>query len=287
MNNKEKSLKSTKIEHAEIDILASISKLISSTNEDGKKFEEIFKLLSRLVPFESASLFIFDEEKEILKQVGKFNGGVDLVQNFSFGKGMGLSAFVAEEKRPILLPNLHDGPRFAEGTLKSFLSIPMIVHEKLVGVLNFGHSSAEKFDESHIEYLEIVAAQLAGIILQIMYTEKLEEKNKKLEEMNESLTNAQEKLIDAEKMATLGHVTAGINHEINNPLAVISGHLQLLEMESDSISKSVFSRLKIVMKEVDRISHILKNLQKVKKIVLANYTNDGVHMLDINKSIVS
>lgn len=280
-------MKSKEIDHVEINILSSISKLIVSTNEDGNKFEEIFNLLSRLVPFESASLFMYEEKTEELKQVGEFNGGVDLVQNFSFGKGMGLSAFVAEEKRPILLPNLHDGPRFAKGTLKSFLSIPMIVHEKLAGVLNFGHSLPEKFDKSHIEYLEIVAAQLAGIILQVKYTEKLEENNEKLEEMNKSLTNAQEKLVESEKMATLGHVTAGINHEINNPLAVISGHLQLLEIEPDGISESVINRLKIVMNEVDRISDILKNLQKVKKIVLANYTNDGVHMLDINKSILS
>lgn len=280
-------MKSKEIDHIEREILSSISKLISSTNEDGKKFEEIFNLLSRVVPFESASLFIFEEENEVLKQVSEFNGGVDLIQNFSFGKGMGLSAFVAEEKRPILLPNLHDGPRFAEGTLKSFLSIPMVVHEKLTGVLNFGHSIPEKFNKSHIEYLEIVAAQLAGIILQVKYTDKLEENNRKLEEMNESLINAQEKLVEAEKMATLGHVTAGINHEINNPLAVISGHLQLLEIDPDGISESVIKRLKIIMKEVERISDILKNLQKVKKIVLANYTNDGVHMLDINKSIIA
>ena len=280
-------MKSKENDHIEIDILSSISKLISSTKGNEKNFEEIFNLLSRLVPFESASLFIYEEENEVLKQVGEFNGGVDLVKNFSFGKGMGLSAFVAEEKRPILLPNLHDGPRFAVGTLKSFLSIPLIIHEKLAGVLNFGHSLPMKFDKSHVDYLEIVAAQLAGIILQIKYTEKLEENNRKLEEMNESLTKAQEKLVESEKMATLGHITAGINHEINNPLAVISGHLQLLEIESNDISESVMKRIKIVLKEVDRISDILINLQKVKKIVLANYTNDGVHMLDINKSIIS
>ncbi len=280
-------MKSNEVNHLEIDILSSISKLIGLKNEDDEKIEEIFKLLSRLIPFESASLFIYDEDKELLGQVGEYNGGVDLVQNFSFGKGKGLSAYVAEEKRPILLSNLHDGPRFAKGELKSFLSIPMIIHEKLVGVINFGHSLKEKFKKSHIEYLEIVAAQLAGIILQVEYTGKLENKNKKLEVMNKALTTAQEKLVEAEKMATLGHVTAGINHEINNPLAVISGHLQLLELESDKISVSVFKRLKIVMQEVDRISDTLKNLQKVKKIVLANYTNDGVHMLDINKSIMS
>lgn len=116
---------------------------------------------------------------------------------------------------------------------------------------------------------------------------KLKENNQRLEETNAALKDAQDKLIEAEKMATLGHVTAGLNHEINNPLAVISGHLQLLELEQDNLPEEIMNRIGILMKEVDRISDVLKNLQKVKKIVLSDYTDQGVHMLDIKKSISS
>lgn len=270
---------------AEFEILGSISKLISSNTEGETKFEEIFKLLSRLVPFESASLFVYSGDSQELGKVGDFGGGVDLAQNFSFGKGMGLSSYVAEEKRTILLSNLHDGPRFKHGSLKSFLSVPMVVEDNLVGVINFGHSEPEMFNQTHVEYLEIVATQIAGIILQMEYTTKLKANNQKLKDANIALEEAQEKLIEAEKMATLGHITAGINHEINNPLAVISGHIQLLEMDPEGIPDKVIERLHIVMKEVDRISDVLRNLQKVKKIALSEYTSDGVHMLDIDKSL--
>ena len=269
----------------EFAILTSISKLISSNTEGETKFNEIFKLLSRLVPFESASLFVFSGDSNELIKVGDYGGGVDLARNFSFGKGMGLSSYVAEEKRTILLSNLHDGPRFIHGSLKSFLSVPMVVEDNLVGVINFGHFEPEIFNQTHVEYLEIVATQLAGIILQLQYTTKLKDNNKKLEEANAALKEAQEKLIESEKMATLGHITAGINHEINNPLAVISGHVQLLEMDPEGIPDKVMERLRIMMKEVDRISDVLKNLQKVKKIALSEYTSDGVHMLDIDKSL--
>lgn len=269
----------------EFEILTSISKLISSNTEGETKFDEIFKLLSRLVPFESASLFVSNGDSYELIKVGDYGGGVDLARNFSFGKGTGLSSYVAEEKRTILLSNLHDGPRFTHGSLKSFLSVPMVVEDNLVGVINFGHFEPEIFNQTHVEYLEIVATQLAGIILQLQYTTKLKDNNKKLEEANAALKEAQEKLIESEKMATLGHITAGINHEINNPLAVISGHVQLLEMDPEGIPDKVMERLRIMMREVDRISDVLRNLQKVKKIALSEYTSDGVHMLDIDKSL--
>ena len=271
----------------ELEILSSISKLIGSAEGENRNFEEIFKLLSRLVPFESATLFLFDEAKQELSQIVEYGGGVDLAENFTFGMGKGLSSYVAEELRPILLPNLHDGPRFAGSSLRSFLSIPMLMREKLVGVINFGHSEPEIFEQSHVDYLQIVAAQLAGIILELDYMKKLKENNQRLEETNAALKDAQDKLIEAEKMATLGHVTAGLNHEINNPLAVISGHLQLLELEQDNLPEEIMNRIGILMKEVDRISDVLKNLQKVKKIVLSDYTDQGVHMLDIKKSISS
>lgn len=269
----------------EFEILTSISKLISSNTEGETKFDEIFKLLSRLVPFESASLFVSSGDSYELIKVGDYGGGVDLARNFSFGKGTGLSSYVAEEKRTILLSNLHDGPRFTHGSLKSFLSVPMVVEDNLVGVINFGHFEPEIFNQTHVEYLEIVATQLAGIILQLQYTTKLKDNNKKLEEANAALKEAQEKLIESEKMATLGHITAGISHEINNPLAVISGHVQLLEMDPEGIPDKVMERLRIMMREVDRISDVLRNLQKVKKIALSEYTSDGVHMLDIDKSL--
>ena len=271
----------------ELEILSSISKLIGSSEEEDRNFQEIFKLISRVVPFESATLFFFEEATQELSQIAEYGGGVDLAENFTFGKGKGLSSYVAEELRPILLPNLHDGPRFAGSSLRSFISIPMLMREKLVGVINFGHSEPEIFEQSHVDYLQIVAAQLAAIILELDYTKKLKENNQHLEETNAALKNAQDKLIEAEKMATLGHVTAGLNHEINNPLAIISGHLQLLEMDQDQLPDEVANRISILMKEVDRISDVLKNLQKVKKIVLSDYTDQGDHMLDIGKSISS
>ena len=56
----------------------------------------------------------------------------------------------------------------------------------------------------------------------------------------------------AEKMATIGEMAAGIAHELRNPLAAISGAVQLLDRESheDSINKRLFG---IILRESDRL----------------------------------
>ena len=47
-------------------------------------------------------------------------------------------------------------------------------------------------------------------------------KNNELNNTLEELRNTQEQLVESEKMASLGQLTAGIAHEINNPLNVIN-----------------------------------------------------------------
>lgn len=62
----------------------------------------------------------------------------------------------------------------------------------------------------------------------------------------------------AEKMATIGEMAAGIAHELRNPLAAISGAVQLLERETrdNSINKRLFD---IIMRESDRLDATIRD----------------------------
>lgn len=64
---------------------------------------------------------------------------------------------------------------------------------------------------------------------------------KKLERTNAKLKDAQTKLVQSEKMASLGEMTTGLAHEINNPLNFISGGVQSLELVSSELLSVFYS----------------------------------------------
>ena len=88
------------------------------------------------------------------------------------------------------------------------------------------------------------------------YTElegRVEASNKELESAYQMLKQRQEQLIRSEKMAALGQLSAGIAHEIRNPLTSIKIFIQSLEKEID-LDENQEEDFRIIMKEIDRIN---------------------------------
>jgi PAS domain S-box-containing protein len=75
------------------------------------------------------------------------------------------------------------------------------------------------------------------------------------------LKRQQQKLLQASRMASLGEMSAGIAHEINNPLAIISGSVGLLSKYADNPEK-LSSKIQAIQKSCERISRIVTGLKK-------------------------
>lgn len=90
--------------------------------------------------------------------------------------------------------------------------------------------------------------------------EDLAQANRDLADTNRRLADTQEKLLRSESMARLGEMAAGAAHEMNNPLAVISGRAQLLAMSLSPGSKEQ-TAAQTVVEQSHRLSDLISSMR--------------------------
>ncbi|MEM1364959.1 MAG: cache domain-containing protein, partial [Pseudomonadota bacterium] len=90
--------------------------------------------------------------------------------------------------------------------------------------------------------------------------ELVEKRTEELQETNRQLESTFAQLVAAEKLATVGEITAGVAHEINNPVTVIQGNLEVLRAELGSRADEHQVELDLIDQQTDRIFAIVAKL---------------------------
>jgi nitrogen fixation/metabolism regulation signal transduction histidine kinase len=103
-------------------------------------------------------------------------------------------------------------------------------------------------------------------------------------DMAVDLKNKQEEVIKSKRLAAMGEVIASVNHEINNPLMIISGNAQFLEMSMDGFTDEMKERVHTILEETDRISRVTKKLREIKNPISEDYILSGEQMINLDKS---
>jgi len=236
--------------------------------ELAEKFKRALELVAKTSECDSASLFINNSDTGKLDEVATFGMRVDLIESIDFDMGKGFSAWVAKQRRPVLIPNVR---KDRQGGFKSFLSTPLISNDKLIGVLNLGRKDQNAFTEQHMAFLEIIANQLAHAIERSIFEMTLIEKNADLERARNEIEEQHKKIIEMERFQTIGQMTISLNHEINNPLTTIMGNIELLLMMKPNMDEDIRKKLLVIQSESKRIALLVEKLRDIKKIVSEKY----------------
>jgi len=170
--------------------------------------------------------------------------------------------------------------------IRSFMSVPMIFKDELIGVINFANDQPGAFSERDMQIVGIIAAETAVTIERMIYEYRLEKKNDELVEINRKLKRAQYKLIELEKKQTATEMAATLNHEINNPLAIIAGNAQFLLMTMKNSSPAIIKRLKAIDKEASAIANITEKFRQLDSLIVEDYVNgDSSKIINLEKSV--
>ncbi|MCX7898118.1 MAG: cache domain-containing protein [Rhodocyclaceae bacterium] len=104
---------------------------------------------------------------------------------------------------------------------------------------------------------------------------KVAERTAELERAYAELRATQRQLVMSEKLAAIGELTAGVAHEINNPIAVIQGNLDLIREVLASQAAPISGELRLIDAQIERIRLIVtKLLQFARPAEFAGYIED-------------
>jgi signal transduction histidine kinase len=110
-------------------------------------------------------------------------------------------------------------------------------------------------------------------------TEELLKTNENLSSAMDELKDAQIQLVDAEKMASLGQLTAGIAHEINNPINFVKSNIGPLQMDIDDLISIIDAYKPLHDIPADEIPDKLKEVKRLKDKIDIDYLKTEVENL--------
>lgn len=218
-NETARLLKTTESRAAELETVNQISKALVSQ----LKFDSLVQLVGEKMreTFNADIVFLALHDRESNMIHFPYYYG-DSSGSRPFGNGITENIILSKE--PLLvnhdLEDIYEKMKADKSGkwVQSFLGVPITVGDQAIGVISVQSTElANRFDENDQRLLSTIASNV-GVAMQNA------EAYQKLQQALSELRSTQSQLIHSEKMASLGELTAGIAHEIQNPLNFVNNY---------------------------------------------------------------
>ncbi|MEJ2563245.1 MAG: GAF and ANTAR domain-containing protein [Anaerolineales bacterium] len=151
----------------QIQALKEISAAISSDRYIEDVLRLIVTVTAQAMNSKVCSLWLIEEDEKCLRVRAAQTMNKDYLKERSLGLGEGVVGFVAQRDEPAIIPDVLKEPRYKEKDLakkmglRSMLSVPMKVRDRVIGVINCYTSYEHDFSDTELDLLTTVANQAA------------------------------------------------------------------------------------------------------------------------------
>lgn len=143
----------------------------------------------------------------------------------------------------------------ARSGLKSLVAVPMIVEDKLFGVLMVARKNVDSFSEGECEFLRMLSEQVALAAHQArLHTE--------LQGAYNDLRQTQHAVMQQQRLQALGQMASGIAHDINNALSPIIVYSELVLRNEKALAEGSRRHLHNIKTAGEDIAHIVSRMRE-------------------------
>ncbi|HBC88824.1 MAG TPA: phosphoenolpyruvate--protein phosphotransferase [Lentisphaeria bacterium] len=230
-------------------ILRRISKIIAENDDQALILDEIVKVLAKNLDSEVCSIYVFNDDREQLVLTATFGLNKDLIGKLKLKPGEGITGAAFKSGEIVNVANPREHPKFklvkgsGEEKYKSFLSVPLNVGGRHVGVLNLQKINDEPFTPSITDVVKSVCTQIANLIIS----------SKMLKELATDSDEAQAEVSKKKKQVVIRGVSANAGIAIGNAV---------LFAKTDYFAEIRPERTLAQAKEVLLFEHALKTARK-------------------------
>jgi two-component system NtrC family sensor kinase len=255
---------------AELQALEEVLRAVNSSLDLETVLATIISRAVQLSDADQGTIYEFDEVAEVFVPKAAFGMSVESVEALRDRRiriGQTPLGKSAAARAPLHIPDLAqtldiDGSReLVESGMRSLLAVPLLREDKVIGGLVIRRHAVGGFGPTIPTLLQTFAGQCVLAIENARLFQEARRARSAAEAALADLRRAQDRLVQSEKMASLGQLTAGIAHEIKNPLNFVNNFAELSVELLNELHDAVTANLRA---EIDELTATLKgNLAKI------------------------